>query len=117
LLNDEYRYRILKLLEEKPDASQREIARALGVSLGRVNFCLQALVEKGLLKVNNFKNNPNKKKYLYFLTPTGMQEKGQVTLRFLRTKLDEYERLKLEVAQLQREAEMLNRSGPSAHDK
>jgi len=108
LLNDEYRYRILKLLEEKPDASQREIARELGVSLGRVNFCLNALVEKGLLKVNNFKQSPNKKKYLYFLTPNGMQEKAQVTLRFLRTKLDEVERLKTEVVRLQDEAAKLN---------
>lgn len=107
MLNDEYRYRILKLLEEKPDASQREIARVLGVSLGRVNFCLQALVEKGLLKVNNFKANPNKKKYLYFLTPKGMEEKSQVTVRFLKRKLDEYEAIKAEIEELRRDASAL----------
>ena len=69
MLTDEYRYRILKLLEDNPTASQREIARELEVSLGRVNFCLQALVEKGLIKVNNFRQNERKRAYLYFLTP------------------------------------------------
>ncbi len=59
MLTDEYRFKILKLLEEHPDISQRELARELGVSLGRVNFCLQALVEKGLVKANNFKNSNN----------------------------------------------------------
>lgn len=104
MLTDEYRYRILKLLESNPTASQRDIARELGVSLGRVNFCLQALVEKGLIKVNNFRKNESKRVYLYYLTPRGMQEKTKVTVRFLKAKLDEYENLKLEVAQLQREA-------------
>jgi len=107
MLTDEYRYRILKLLENNPAASQREIARELGVSLGRVNYCLQALVEKGLIKVNNFRQNESKRAYLYFLTPKGMQEKARVTIRFLKVKLDEYEHLKLEVAQLQREANRL----------
>lgn len=104
MLTDEYRYRILKLLENNPTASQREIARELGVSLGRVNYCLQALIEKGLIKVNNFRKNESKRVYLYYLTPRGMQEKTKVTVRFLKAKLDEYESLKREVAQLQREA-------------
>ena len=107
MLTDEYRYRILKLLESNPTASQREIARELDVSLGRVNYCLQALVEKGLIKVNNFRQNESKRAYLYYLTPKGMQEKAKVTVRFLKAKLDEYETLKLEVAQLQREAHKL----------
>jgi len=110
MLTDEYRYRILKLLEKNPTASQRDIARELGVSLGRVNFCLQALVEKGLIKVNNFRHNESKRAYLYYLTPKGMKEKASVTVRFLKVKLDEYENLKLEVAQLQREAGRLGRS-------
>ncbi len=84
MLTDEYRYRILKLLENNPTASQREIARELGVSLGRVNYCLQALVEKGLIKVNNFRRNESKRAYLYFLTPKGMKEKARVTVRFLK---------------------------------
>ena len=105
---DEYRYRIPKLRENNPTASQREIARELGVSLGRVNYCLQALVEKGLIKVNNFRRNESKRAYLYFLTPKGMKEKSRVTVRFLKLKLDEYESLKREVAELQREAGKLN---------
>jgi len=108
MLTDEYRYRILKLLEKNPAASQRDIARELGVSLGRVNFCLQALAEKGLIKVNNFRHNESKRAYLYYLTPKGMREKARVTIRFLKVKLDEYENLKSEVAELQREAVRLN---------
>ena len=108
MLTDEYRYRILKLLESNPGASQRDIARELGVSLGRVNYCLQALVEKGLIKANNFRQNESKRAYLYLLTPKGIQEKARVTVRFLKVKLDEYETLKREVAQLQREAGKLD---------
>jgi EPS-associated MarR family transcriptional regulator len=104
MLTDEFRYRILKILQNNPAASQREIARELGISLGRVNFCLQALIEKGLIKVNNFRENEAKRAYLYLLTPKGIQEKARVTVRFLKVKLDEYESLKREVAQLQREA-------------
>ena len=104
MLTDEYRYRILKLLEKNPAASQRDIARELGVSVGRVNFCLQALGEKGLIKVNNFRNSTNKRAYLYALTPKGMNEKAKVTVRFLERKLQEYETLKGQIAELQREA-------------
>jgi EPS-associated MarR family transcriptional regulator len=117
MLTDEYRYRILKLLEKNPTASQRDIARELGVSLGRVNYCLQALVEKGLIKVNNFRQNESKRAYLYYLTPKGVQEKTRVTVRFLKAKLDEYENLKLEVAQLQREASKLGHSGQAGKEK
>ena len=104
VLNDETRYRILKLLEGDPHASQRRIADGLGISLGRVNFCLQALIKKGLIKANNFRNSANKRAYLYLLTPQGIEEKARVTARFLRIKLDEYEILKREVEELQREA-------------
>jgi len=117
MLTDEYRYRILKLLEKNPTASQREIARELGVSLGRVNFCLQALIEKGLIKVNNFRKNESKRAYLYYLTPKGMKEKTRVTVRYLKLKLDEYESLKREVAELQREAGQLNPSVPMRNGK
>lgn len=117
MLTDEYRYRILKLLENNPAASQREIARELGVSLGRVNFCLQALIEKGLIKVNNFRKNESKRAYLYYLTPKGMQEKAKVTVRFLKVKLDQYENLKLEVARLQREANRLSQSSQVGKEK
>jgi EPS-associated MarR family transcriptional regulator len=104
MLTDEYRYRILKLLEKNPAASQRDIARELEVSLGRVNYCLQALVEKGLIKVNNFRKNESKRAYLYYLTPKGIKEKARVTVRFLERKLQEYETLKGQIAELQREA-------------
>ena len=105
MLTDETRYRILKLLEEDPTASQRRIADELGISLGRVNFCLKALVEKGLVKVNNFRNSANKRAYLYLLTPRGIEDKAVVTARFLKRKLDEYEVLKRELEDLQREAQ------------
>jgi EPS-associated MarR family transcriptional regulator len=104
VLTDQTRYRILKLLEVDPHASQRRIADELGISLGRVNFCLQALIQKGLVKANNFRNSSNKRAYLYLLTPKGIEEKAVVTARFLKIKLDEYESLKREVEELQRDA-------------
>jgi EPS-associated MarR family transcriptional regulator len=116
VLTDEYRYRILKLLEADPHASQRRIADELGISLGRVNYCLQALIEKGLVKVNNFRNNANKRGYLYLLTPRGIEEKAVVTARFLKGKLDEYEALKKELEELQREARAMEQPGITAHD-
>lgn len=103
MLTDETRYRILKLLAAEPHASQRRIADELGLSLGRVNFCIKALVEKGLIKVNNFRNSEHKRAYLYLLTPRGIEEKAVVTGRFLKRKLDEYESIKRELEELQRE--------------
>jgi EPS-associated MarR family transcriptional regulator len=105
VLTDEYRYRILKLLEADPHASQRRIADELGISLGRVNYCLKALIDKGLVKVNNFRNNANKRTYLYLLTPKGIEEKTKVTVQFLQVKMAEYEAVKREIEELQREAE------------
>lgn len=115
MLNDEYRYRILKLLDADPHASQRRIADELGISLGRVNYCVKALIDKGLVKVNNFRNNTNKRTYLYLLTPKGIDEKTRVTLRFLKIKLDEYEALKGQVEELQREAVRLNSDATGAN--
>jgi EPS-associated MarR family transcriptional regulator len=117
MLTDEYRYRILKLLETNSHASQRDIARELGISLGRVNYCLRALVEKGLVKANSFRRNEAKGAYLYLLTPKGIEEKAKVTVRFLRRKLDEYEALRLELADLQREADAVTDSTQSRHGK
>ena len=104
MLTDETRYRILKMLEADPAASQRRIASELGISLGRVNYCLQALIKKGFVKANNFRNSSNKRAYLYVLTPRGIEDKARVTTRFLRRKLDEYESLTREVEELRREA-------------
>ena len=105
MLNDEFRYKILKQLEFDPEISQRELAGKLGISLGRVNFCIQALIEKGLVKANNFRKSKNKKGYAYLLTPTGIEEKARITVQFLKFKTQEYERLRDEIAELKREAE------------
>lgn len=104
MLTDEYRYRILKRLADDPDASQRELASELGVSLGRVNYCLRALIEKGLLKMNNFRTSDNKRAYLYYLTSKGAREKARVTVRFLQRKIAEYESIRSEIARLKLEA-------------
>ena len=112
MLTDEYRYRILKLLEADPHASQRRIADELGISLGRVNYCLKALIDKGLVKVNNFRNNANKRAYLYLLTPKGIEEKTKVTLQFLQVKMAEYAAVKREIEELQREAEARREQAP-----
>jgi len=105
MLADEDRYRILKRLAEDPDASQRALAEELGISLGKVNYCLNALIERGLLKVNNFRTSDNKRAYMYYLTPKGIKEKTRVTARFLRRKIAQYDSLKSEIEQLKRETE------------
>lgn len=104
MLTDEYRYKILKELEANPEISQRELAKGLGISLGKTNYCIQALIKKGLLKANNFRNSQNKKAYIYLLTPKGMEEKAAITLEFLKCKLAEYETLKNEINCLREEA-------------
>jgi EPS-associated MarR family transcriptional regulator len=81
------------------------LAKRLGISLGKVNFCLNALVAKGSLKISNFRNNENKLAYAYLLTPRGVEEKARVTLGFLKHKMQEYEQLKKEIAELKLEAE------------
>jgi len=107
VLSDENRYQLLKLLEENPEMSQRQIADALGVSLGKVNFCLRALIEIGSVKVANFSRSPNKKAYVYLLTTKGIEEKAMVTLRFLSKKQNEYEELKREINELKNEVKLL----------
>ena len=97
-------YGLLKTLENNPGLSQRDLAKQLGVSLGKVNFCLNALIDKGCLKVNNFRNSDNKLAYAYLLTPQGIEQKAHLTVAFLQIKTQEYERLRLEIAELQREA-------------
>ncbi len=104
MLDETTHYSLLKTLEENPGLSQRDLARKLGVSLGKVNYCLNALVTKGSVKVNNFRNSGNKLAYAYLLTPRGIEEKARVTVEFLKYKIQEYERLKKEIEELQREA-------------
>ena len=104
MLTDEYRYKILKILEANPEINQRDLARELDISLGRVNFCLKALIEVGLLKVANFRNSSNKIAYMYLLTPTGIEEKSAITARFLKLKLQEHANLQAEIEELRKDA-------------
>jgi len=104
VLTEENRYQLLKLLEENPSLNQRELAKAMGISLGKTNYCLNALIERGLIKAANFKRSKTKMNYAYYLTPKGIEEKAQVTLRFLKRKQQEYELLVKELEELQNEA-------------
>ncbi|MFL6601395.1 MAG: MarR family EPS-associated transcriptional regulator [Steroidobacteraceae bacterium] len=97
-------YKLLRLLETHPGMSQREAARALGISLGKLNYCVRALIRKGWIKAARFKNSHNKAAYMYLLTPHGIEEKARLTVRFLQIKLREYETLRAEIEQMRAEA-------------
>ena len=103
MLSDEYRYKIMKVLESNPEISQRKLASELGISLGRVNYCMQALMEAGLVRVRNFRSSKKKSGYVYHLTPRGIEEKLRVTSRFLKRKMKEYEELEKEIEQMRLE--------------
>ncbi len=102
-IQEEARFKILRLLHENPELTQRELGERVGISLGAVNYCLRALIERGLVKAGNFSRNPNKLGYAYVLTPAGIAEKTLLTGRFLKRKVEEYEALKLEIEVLSRE--------------
>lgn len=108
MLTDEYHYKIIRLIEQNPEITQRELSSELGISLGKTNFCLKALVDKGILKAKNFQNSKNKKAYMYLLTPKGIEDKARVTARFLKRKMQEYEELKSEIASIQNEIQADN---------
>ncbi len=91
---------VLKLLQANPSLSQRQLAAQLGVSLGKANYCLRALVEKGLVKLGNFGRNPNKRQYAYILTPAGLEEKTRITLAFLKRKEAEFQAIQREIEAL-----------------
>lgn len=114
MLDEQTRYRLLKLLEAKPELSQRQLAQALGISVGKANFCINALIERGLVKARNFRNSRNKLAYMYFLTPAGFEEKARVSLRYLKQKLQEYETLRSEIEELQSEARRMSDSAIDA---
>ena len=95
--------KILKHIQNNPQASQRELAQALGVSLGKVNYSIRALIDKGFVKAGNFKRNTNKLSYIYLLTPKGIEEKAVLTTRFLQRKMAEHEQILLEIEQLKRD--------------
>ena len=103
IVNEEISYKLFKLIEEDPGISQRDLAKEMGVSLGKANYCLKALMDKGWLKARNFKNSNNKIAYAYVLTPKGVSEKAKLTTRFLQRKVREYEMLKGEIEKLRQE--------------
>lgn len=105
----EFELKALDLLQDDPAVSQREMAQRLDVSLGKVNYCLRALLAKGLVKAQNFKNSQNKLAYAYVLTPAGIKARADLTAEFLRVKVREYESLRLEIERLKTQAERLDR--------
>ena len=114
---DEAHYRLLRLIEARPGASQRVLAEAMGVSLGKVNYCVNALIEAGWIKARNFRNSRNKLAYAYLLTPHGVEQKATIALHFLKRKVNEYESLKREIADLRREIAGSRRSVSTLGDR
>jgi len=104
-LETEESLKVLREIGANPKLTQRELSSRLGLSLGKINFLMRALIEKGLIKADNFKNSNNKSAYLYFLTPMGIEEKAKTTYRFLKRKMKEYEKLEIEIEQLKKEVD------------
>ena len=110
-LQEDTYFRVMHILRENPDLTQRELAEKLGISVGGLNYCLKALMEKGMVKMKNFTTSKNKFGYVYVLTPTGLAEKADITHRFLKRKIDEYEALKVEIEALRSEVERSSGEG------
>ena len=104
-IQEDNHFRIMRILKENPELTQRELAEKLGMSVGGLNYCINALIDKGLVKMQNFSNSKNKFKYVYLLTPMGIAEKVALTTRFLSRKMEEYEALKLEIVALNSEVD------------
>ena len=98
---------LLRKLEINPEYTQRELSREMGVSLGKINYCMKKLIEKGWIKLSNFSHNPNKASYIYLLTPKGIEQKTRLTFAFLKIKMEEYKILKEEISSLKQDAEQL----------
>ena len=116
----EYKYEdldLLRHLQEKQDVSQRELAHKMGISLGKMNYILNALIKKGIIKVQNFRNNKNKLAYTYYLTPMGINEKAILTVKFFKRKLSEYDTIKKEIAELEEDMKKINISEIKIHDE
>lgn len=111
-MTDDISYKVIKLIEQNPEISQRELSQELGVSLGKANYCIRALIDKGWVKARNFKNSHNKLAYSYLLTPKGIREKTNVATQFLKRKLMEYERLQGEIEDLR--SDMANMASTQA---
>ena len=115
MLDDRTRYRLLTLLQANPELSQRQLAEALDVSVGKINYCLNAMLGKGLVKVRNFRDSRNKLAYAYYLTPKGAKEKVRATVGFLQRKLEEYRGLELEIEELRREVRAMDQRENGLH--
>ena len=102
--------KVLRQIEVNPEITQRELAQQLGVSLGKVNYCLKALIDRGWVKANNFRNSNNKASYAYLLTPSGIEEKAKITVQFLKQRMRDYEQIKREIVEL--EEEVRENGGP-----
>lgn len=96
--------KIFREIHNEPGLTQRELSARLGISLGKINFLLKALIDQGFIRAGHFRNNKNKKAYLYVLTPRGIEAKARTTFHFLKRKIEEYERLQQEIRELQSEA-------------
>ncbi len=107
---DEIHFDLLRKLESNPKYTQRKLSKELGISLGKVNYCIKKLTEKGWIKLMNFSRNPSKTGYTYLLTPKGLEKKGKLTISFLSAKMEEYELLKEEISSLKQDAEQLESS-------
>lgn len=108
MLNEALRYKILKRLQDNPNISQRDLAKSLNISVGKVNYCLKGLMEMGWVKAHNFKNHKNKLAYAYILTPSGIEEKSKVTMQFLKSRVKQYEELEREIDMLRKEIHSKN---------
>ncbi len=97
MIDDQDHFNVLRKIKNKPHTSQREMAKDLGFSLGKLNYCIKALQKKGLIKINNFKKNPNKVNYIYVLTPKGIAEKTKLTINFMKRTMKQYDELKKEL--------------------
>lgn len=113
-IQEETHFRIMRLLQDSPDLTQRELASRLGISVGSLNFCLNALIDKGFVKMANFQKSKNKFKCIYLLTPQGIAEKVALTSRFLKRKMQEYDALKLEIEALKSEVSEYQEGGQKA---
>lgn len=113
-LQEDTYFRVMRILQDNPDLTQRELAEKLGISVGGLNYCLKALIEKGLVKMQNFANSKNKFGYVYVLTLRGIAEKRAITHQFLKRKMEEYEALKAEIEALEFELTTPDREGQKA---
>ena len=110
----EIHYRLLKVLSQNPQLGQRDMAKRMGISLGKINYCISELAAKGLIKITRFRSAKNKIPYTYMLTPKGIEEKGKLMLRFLKRKLSEYEEIKRQIRELHREVEENGHDNPDS---